>query len=120
MAEKRKVNKPVSKQQPKRKKAPVKSGSQVSGSPKKKRPQGTGMAYPRSRYPAERSPYREPAGDYNPSMPYAGRGQMSYDDFVRNREFFGGDEEEYAVHQRRRTGGTVKNKPQQGRNKPTG
>ena len=87
MAEKRKVNKPVSKQQPKRKKAPVKSGSQVSGSPKKKRPQGTGRDYPRSRYPAERSPYREPAGDYNPSMSYAGRGQMSYDDFVRNREF---------------------------------
>lgn len=120
MAEKIKVNKPVSKQQPKRKKAPVKSGSQVSGSPKKKRPQGTGRDYPRSRYPAERSPYREPVGDYNPSMSYAGRGQMSYDDFVRNREFFGGDEEEYAVHQRRRTGGTVKNKPQQGRNKPTG
>lgn len=120
MAEKRKVNKTVSKQQPKRKKAPVKSGSQVSGSPKKKRPQGTGRDYPRSRYPAERSPYREPAGDYNPSMSYAGRGQMSYDDFVRNREFFGGDEREYKVHQHRRTGGTVKNKPQQGRNKPTG
>lgn len=120
MAEKRKVNKTVSKQQPKRKKAPVKSGSQVSGSPKKKRPQGTGRDYPHSRYPAERSPYREPAGDYNPSMSYAGRGQMSYDDFVRNREFFGGDEREYKVHQHRRTGGTVKNKPQQGRNKPTG
>ena len=120
MAEKRKVNKTVSKQQPKRKKAHVKSGSQVSGSPKKKRPQGTGRDYPHSRYPAERSPYREPAGDYNPSMSYAGRGQMSYDDFVRNREFFGGDEREYKVHQHRRTGGTVKNKPQQGRNKPTG
>ena len=45
---------------------------------------------------------------------------MSYDDFVRNREYFGGDGREYKVHQHRRTGGTVKNKPQQGRNKPTG
>lgn len=109
------------KKQPQKKKAPVRNGSQGSAA-KKRRPQGMGMDYGYSRYPEQEIRYRrEPAGDYyNSSMSYAGRGQMSYDDFVRNREFFGGEDEVYTVHhQHRRTGGTVKNKPQQGRNNTT-
>lgn len=109
------------KKQPQKKKAPVRNGSQGSAA-KKRRTQGMGMDYGYSRYPEQEIRYRrEPAGDYyNSSMSYAGRGQMSYDDFVRNREFFGGEDEVYTVHhQHRRTGGTVKNKPQQGRNNTT-
>lgn len=112
------------KKQPQKKKAPVRNGSQGSVNTKKRRPQGAGNNYGYSRYPEEEIRYRrrEPEDDYyNSSMSYAGRGQMSYDDFVRNREFFGGEDEVYTVHhQHRRTGGTVKNKPQQGRNKTTG
>lgn len=107
------------KQQLQRKNAPVKSGSRQSAYPqKKKRPQGAGWD-PYSRYPDADMGYREEysgRGGYSSSFSYAGRGQMSYDDFVRNREFFGGEEEEYTVHQHRRTGGTVKKKPQQGKN----
>lgn len=117
------VKKSGAKQQPHRKKAPVKNGYHNSGYPQKRRAHGAGMDYNYSRYPEEEIRYRrrEPADDfYNSSMSYAGRGQMSYDDFVRNREFFGGEDEVYTVHhQRRRTGGTVKNKPQQGRSKKT-
>lgn len=60
--------------------------------------------------------------DYNyvpQSSYYAGRGQMSYEDFVRNRELFGG-EEKTELHRSRRTGGTVKRTPEQGRNKKNG
>lgn len=54
---------------------------------------------------------------YEPSVSYyAGRGQMSYDDFVRNRELFGG-ESDRPVHKVRRTGGTVKTTPEQEKNK---
>lgn len=55
-----------------------------------------------------------------PASYYAGRGQMSYEDFVRNRELFGGEEELY-LRRNRRTGGTVKRTPEeQGRNKKDG
>lgn len=108
------------KKQPQRKKAPVKNSSYSAEYTRKKRTQGAGTEYRRSRYPeGDTFIRREPQADYySQPVSYAGRGQMSYDDFVRNREFFGGEDEVYMVHhQHRRTGGTVKNKPQQGKNK---
>lgn len=60
------------------------------------------------------------AGGYEPPTSYyAGRGQMSYEEFVRNRELFGG-EEEAELPRNRRTGGTVKKTPEQGRNNKNG
>lgn len=114
--------KPASKNQPNRKKAPVKNSSHKSDYTRKKMTRDT-ADYGYYRIPEQemRSMRREPSGGFrNFSAPYAGRGQMSYDDFVRNREFFGGEDEAYTVHhQHRRTGGTVKNKSQQGKNKPS-
>ena len=106
------------------KKAPVKNNSHPVGNQQKKN-KGMGKnQYSRSQTGnnqyrrAEKDSFNDGFNNY--SQGYSGRGQMNYDDFVRNRELFGGEENEYNIPQNRRTGGAVNKKPKQGTNKDMG
>lgn len=105
------------------KKAPVKNNSQQIGN-KQKKNKGTGKnQYSRSQ--TGNNQYRRLDKDSfndgfnNYSSAYSGREQMDYDDFVRNRELFNGEENLYSISRNIRTG-AVNKKPKQEANKGAG